>query len=478
MRAALSCFCAHRIAAAALLLAVALAPAAVRAEQQVPASREQISLSFAPVVRQAAPAVVNIYTKRVVQQRGISPLFNDPLFKRFFGEDFGFFGMPRERVQNSLGSGVIVSGDGLIVTNYHVIKGASEIRVVLADRRELEAEMVLEDERTDLSVLRIDPKGETLPFLEFRDSDSIEVGDLVLAIGNPFGVGQTVTSGIVSALARTQAGISDYSFFIQTDAAINPGNSGGALVTLDGKLLGINTAIYSRGGGSIGIGFAIPSNMVRTVVASAMHGGRVMRPWPGLLGQTLTADLAEGFGLERPGGVVVSKIYPGGPADVAGLQRGDAVVAVDGQPVDDLQAFRFRIATRELGTTVDLDVRRDHEAITLALPMARAPETPVRDETLLEGRHPLAGATVANLSPALADELDMEGAWEGVVITDVSRGSPAYRLGFRPRDVMLAVNRVECETVQALRRELERPGEHWAVTFSREGRARTVEISG
>ena len=482
MRAALSCFCGRGITAVAVVavavVMVALAPAPLRAEQQVPASQEQLKLSFAPVVRQVAPAVVNIYTKRVVQQQpGLSPLFSDPLFKRFFGENFGFFGMPRERIQNSLGSGVIVSGDGLIVTNYHVIRGATEIRVVLADRRELEAELVLEDERTDLSVLRIDPQGEPLPFLSFRDSDAIEVGDLVLAIGNPFGVGQTVTSGIVSGLARTQAGISDYAFFIQTDAAINPGNSGGALVTLDGKLLGINTAIYSRSGGSIGIGFAIPANMVRTVVTSALHGGRVMRPWPGLVGQSLTADLAEGFGLERPGGVVVSKVYPGGPAAAAGLRRGDAIVAVDEQPVDDLQAFRFRIATRELGTTVNLDVRRDHQPLTLALPMARAPETPPRDATQLDGRHPLAGATAANLSPALAEELDMEGAWDGVVIVDVARGSPAYRLGFRPGDIMVAVNQVDCETVQTLKTELERPAEHWSITFSRDGRARTVEIS-
>ena len=246
-------------------------------EQGVPTSRIQIELSFAPVVKQVAPAVVNIFSRRIVRQRAVSPLFDDPFFKRFFGEDFGMLGVPRERIQSSLGSGVIVSPDGLIVTNYHVIKGSDEITVVLPDRREFAATLVLDDERTDLAVLRIDAGNDALPSVDFRDSDDVEVGDLVLAIGNPFGVGQTVTSGIVSATARTQVGISDYSFFIQTDAAINPGNSGGALVTLDGKLLGINTAIFSRGGGSIGIGFAIPANMVRTVVACAARGGEIVR---------------------------------------------------------------------------------------------------------------------------------------------------------------------------------------------------------
>ncbi|MGH6947065.1 MAG: trypsin-like peptidase domain-containing protein, partial [Kiloniellales bacterium] len=280
----------------------------------VPVSREQIQLSFAPVVKQVAPAVVNIFSRKVVEERRISPLFDDPLFKRFFGEDFGLFGMPRERIQNSLGSGVIVTADGLVVTNHHVIGDADEITVVLSDRREFPAERVLDDERSDLAVLRIDPKGEPLPTVALRDSDEVEVGDLVLAIGNPFGVGQTVTSGIVSGLARTGVGISDYSFFIQTDAAINPGNSGGALVTLDGKLLGINTAIYSRTGGSIGIGFAIPANMVRTVITSALSGGEIQRAWIGLVGEELTNELAARFGLDRPQGVVVNRVFVGGPA--------------------------------------------------------------------------------------------------------------------------------------------------------------------
>ena len=464
------------IAAIGLAAGLIAGPASA---QSVPESREQIMLSFAPVVKQVSPAVVNIYTKRVVSQRPrFSPLFNDPLFKRFFGDDFGMFGMPRERIQSSLGSGVIVRADGLIVTNYHVIKGATEITVVLSDRREFPAELVLQDERTDLSLLHIDAGGEELPFIPFRDSDSAEVGDLVLAIGNPFGVGQTVTSGIISALARTQVGISDFSFFIQTDAAINPGNSGGALVTLDGKLIGINTAIFSRTGGSIGIGFAIPANMVRTVVASAMNGGRVVRPWAGLTGQTLSSDLAEAFGLDRPGGVIVSQVYPGGPAAQAGLRKGDVIVALDGQPVEDYQALRFRVATREIGGEADLEVWRDRQPIMLRLKMLQAPEDPPRDETELQGRNPLAGATVSNLSPALAEELELSGAWDGVIITAIARGSPARRLGFRPGDMILAVNEMEIGAVDDLTAAVENPARRWTISFRREGRTRTVEISG
>ena len=447
--------------------------------QAVPQSREQITLSFAPLVKAAAPAVVNIYTRRTVSQRPlISPLFNDPLFKRFFGEGFGMRGMPRERVQNSLGSGVIVSEDGLIVTNYHVIKGADEITVVLFDRREFPAEIVLQDERTDLTVLRIDSGGERLMALPIGDSDAVEVGDLVLAIGNPFGVGRTVTSGIVSALARTNTGISDYSFFIQTDAAINPGNSGGALITMDGRLVGINTAIFSKTGGSIGIGFAIPANMVQAVVAGARGGnGKLVRAWPGFLGQTVNTDLAEGFGLDRPGGVAVTQVYPGGPADRAGLRNGDVIVGLDGQPIEDLAALRYRVATRPIGGAVTLDVWRNRAGLEARLPLEAAPEQPPRDQTDLTGRTPLRGARIANLSPALAEELELEGVWEGVIIAAVARGSTAQRLGFRPGDILVAINGREVATVAALNAILAEPIRRWQISFSRDGRVRTVEIS-
>ena len=465
------------LAAIILLLAASIASSPLWADTKVvPDSRAQVELSFAPVVRQVAPAVVNIYAKRMVAQRPISPLFDDPFFKRFFGENFGRFGRPREREQNSLGSGVIVDGTGLVVTNHHVIQGATEITVVLSDRREYPAEIVVDDEDTDLTVLRIDTRGEELPSVPFRDSDQVEVGDIVLAIGNPFGVGQTVTSGIVSALARTQVGINDFSFFIQTDAAINPGNSGGALVTLDGKLLGINTAIYSRSGGSIGIGFAVPSNMVRTVVASARNGGRVVRPWIGLTGQTVDADLAEAVGLDRPGGVIVTRVYDAGPADLAGIEKGDVILAIGSRQVRDLESFRFRVATAQLGDRAEVEVRRKGQTRKVALPLVQAPEDPPRTETLLRNRHPLTGAFVANLSPALAEEIDRPGAWEGVIVMKIRRGSPAHRLRFRKGDIIVAVNREEVKLVRDLEAALNRQTDRWEITIERKGRVRTVEF--
>ena len=299
-----------------LVLVIALgvvgaAPDAL-SEKRLPTSQAEIHLSFAPLVRKAAPAVVNIFTKKTVRSRSFSPLFDDPFFRRFFGENFQFGPRQRRKVQNSLGSGVIVKSDGTIVTNHHVITGADEITVVLSDRTEFDAKILGSDERTDLAILKINPDGRKLPFLPFRDSDDLEVGDLVLAIGNPFGVGQTVTSGIVSALARTQVGINDLNFFIQTDAAINPGNSGGALITLDSKLVGVNSAIYSKGGGSVGIGFAIPANMVRSVLSGITTTGRIVRPWIGAEGQMVTQDIALSMGLRRPSGVLISSIFPKG----------------------------------------------------------------------------------------------------------------------------------------------------------------------
>src|SRR3954469_3203688 len=326
-------------------------------QRALPESRQQITLSFAPLVKQTAPAVVNIYTRRVVQQR-VSPLFDDPFFQRFFGQSSPL-GMPRERVERSLGSGVIVASDGLIVTNDHVVKDSDQITVVLADRREFEARLVSTDSKTDLAILRITPPdSEKLPFLALHDSDDLEVGDLVLAIGNPFGVGQTVTSGIVSALARTAVGVSDFNFFIQTDAAINPGNSGGALVSMDGRLVGINSAIYSRSGGSIGIGFAIPANMVASFLAAELKGGHLDRPWIGVSGQGVSADMAEALGLDHPTGIIVDDIYPGSPAAQAGLKRGEVITAINGKSVKDAGSLRFRLATLDFGNTAILSVLR------------------------------------------------------------------------------------------------------------------------
>lgn len=446
-------------------------------QRAVPDSRQQITLSFAPLVKQTAPAVVNIYTRRVVQQR-MSPLFDDPFFQRFFGQSAPF-GMPRERVERSLGSGVIVAADGLVVTNDHVVKDSDQITVVLADRREFEARIVSTDPKTDLAILRITPpRGESLPFLALHDSDDLEVGDLVLAIGNPFGVGQTVTSGIVSALARTAVGVSDFNFFIQTDAAINPGNSGGALVSMDGRLVGINSAIYSRSGGSLGIGFAIPSNMVRTVVEAVANGGKLVRPWLGVDGQPVTADIASSLGLGRPAGVLVNAVDPKSAAAKAGLRVGDVITAINGRTVDDPEALKFRIATLPVGGQAALTVTRGGSVRQVAFKVTAPPEDPPRDTTPLNGRQPLAGATVANLSPALAEEIGFSGTAVGVVILEVARNSPAARLGVQPGDVVLRIDDREVSGVAQLDRLLSRPQQSWRVTVRRGDQVLTSVVAG
>lgn len=456
------------------LLLTAPLPALAQ-DRAVPANRAEINLSFAPLVKQASPAVVNIYTKRHVQQR-VSPLLQDPLFQRFFGEALS--GIPRERVESSLGSGVILGADGLIVTNAHVIKDSDEITVVLADRREFAAKLVTVDEQVDLAVLHIDPGKEKLPVLDIHDSDNVEVGDLVLAIGNPFGVGQTVTSGIVSAVARTAVGISDYNFFIQTDAAINPGNSGGALIGMDGRLVGINTAIYSRSGGSIGIGFAIPANLVRTVVDAVRHGGKLVRPWIGAGGQPVTSDIATSLGLPRPAGVLINQVRKGGPADQAGLKVGDVVTAINGKPVDDPESMRYRVATLGVGGSTNVTILRGGKEQTAALRLIGPPEDPPRQETTLAGRTPLTGAKVANLNPALAEELRFDGADSGVVVLDVGRGSPAAALGLRPGDVVLSVNNADVRRVADLDTALSGQPRRWTIAVRRGDQTLTTTVGG
>ncbi|MQX37541.1 DegQ family serine endoprotease [Roseospira navarrensis] len=459
-----------------LALALWLAPPTVRA-QEVPASRAEIKLSFAPVVEEAAPAVVNIYSRRVVQERAMPPLFRDPMFRHFFGGPMGP-SRPRERVENALGSGVIVRPDGVILTNNHVIEGADEIKVVLNDRREFDAQLLGTDARTDLAVLTIDPKGESLPALSLGDSDTLAVGDLVIAIGNPFGVGQTVTMGIVSALARTTGGLGDYQSFIQTDAAINPGNSGGALVDMAGRLVGINTAIYSRDGGNVGIGFAVPSDMARVVVDSLLAGGTVTRPWLGLDGQTVTPDIARSLGLARPAGVLLSEVRDEGPARAAGLQRGDVILAFDGRPVDDEEALRFRIGASTVGGTATLRILRDGQERDVDVALEAPPEVPPRNPIWLRGRHPLNDTLVANLNPALAEEMDLLHGQGAVVVLEMGQRSPAPRYGLRPGDVIRAVNGQEPATVRELASLMSRTGPPWRLDVIREGRPAKLVIGG
>ena len=463
---------------AVFFLVVLLAGPASADRHQVPESRAEITLTFAPLVREVAPAVVNIYARRTVTTGVRSPLFNDPLFRRFFGRDFP--GRPRQREQPSLGSGVIVRPDGLVVTNHHVVENAQEIRVVLADGTDFDATLALSDESTDLALLRLDDAGaRTLPVVALGDSDDLAVGDLVLAIGNPFGVGQTVTSGIVSATARTAQGISDYSFFIQTDAAINPGNSGGALIDMAGRLVGINTAIYSRSGGSLGIGFAIPVNMVRAVIDSVDRGTPLLRPWLGADGQDLSAALADSVDRPRPGGVLIHTVVPGGPAERAGLRVGDIVLGIDGQPVNGAEALRFRIATLPLGGEAALEVWRGGDTLTLTLPVEPPPEDPPRNTTLLAGRHPLVGAVVANLSPALIAELRYAGpVRHGVIVLEVRRRSPAARLGLRAGDLIHAVEGAAVDSVADLEDRLAARRSSWRLTIQRDGRLVETVIRG
>jgi Do/DeqQ family serine protease len=470
-------------ALATVISALAAAPTLAQAPAQpglrgVPESRPQVQLTFAPVVRTAAPSVVNVFGSREVTRSPMQGFFDDPMLRRFFG-DRGGGGMPRERVQSSLGSGVIVSAEGLVVTNHHVIAEVDQVRVQLGDRREFDADIVLRDQRTDLAILRLRAPGERFPVISLGDSDALEVGDLVLAIGNPFGVGQTVTSGIVSALARTQVGITDYQFFIQTDAAINPGNSGGALVDMSGRLVGINTAIYSRSGGNHGIGFAIPSAMVRFVVESARSGGQtVRRPWFGATLQVVSREIAESLGMPRPSGAIVANVRGEGPAGRAGLRRGDVIVAVDGQEVVDPDAFGFRFATKPVGGTTRVDVLRQSRRETLTVRLEAAPESRPREAWRVDQRSPFQGAMVQNLSPAVAEEVRVDLEAQGVVITDIAAGTPAQQVGLRPGDILRQINGRDIGSTADLRAVIQQGGRLWRFSIERDGQTMSITLAG
>ncbi len=463
--------------AIAVLIVLILVMANAQAqERRIPGSQGEIQLSFAPIVREAAPAVVNVYSRRVVRQRrSASPFFDDPFFRRFFGERG--FGIPRQRVQQSLGSGVIVSEDGYVVTNHHVIRGGTEIQVVLADRREFEAKVVIKDEQTDLAVMKINAPGEKFPFLALQDSDDLEVGDLVLAIGNPFGVGQTVTSGIVSALARSRVGVSDFQSFIQTDAAINPGNSGGALINMAGNLIGINTAIFSRSGGSNGIGFAVPSNMARVVIDAARGGGKIRRPWFGAEMQPVTQDIADSLGLARPTGAMVKFLHPKGAAAQAGLKRGDIIVEIDGRAINQPADFNYRFATYKIGGTAAVRYLRSGKSRSADVPIMAPVEDPPRNATVVRGRNPFAGATIANLSPALALELKRNIDEAGVVVLKAGRGT-ARRLGFRRGDIIVAVEERRMRSVRDVVRAVRKRQPDWIITIKRGDRVFETTVDG
>lgn len=467
-----------RVFAAVVLFIATIFPlvTVVAVAQTVPQSRQEMMLSFSPLVKKTAPAVVNIYTSKVIKRRQSSPFGDDPFFKKFFGNE-GFLGKQRRRKQNSLGSGVIVEADGYIITNNHVIKNGNDYRVVLADKREFKAKLLLQDPKTDLAILKIDTKGEKLATVALGDSDVVEVGDLVLAIGNPFGVGQTVTSGIVSALARNRVGISSYQFFIQTDAAINPGNSGGALVDMKGRLVGINTAIYTRSGGSNGIGFAIPVNMVKSVIRSSRAGGKIVRPWMGARLQEVTQDIATSVGLERPRGAMISRLHPKSPLALSGLKRGDIIVKLDGKELDSAKEFTYRFATRAIDDEIEVVFRRKRKRFTAGVTLIAAPETVPRNETLIRERSPFSGLVVANVSPAVTSELGVQGISKGVIVMNIKRGL-AKRAGFRKGDVVLEVNDVVIKTVKTLVRVVRQGDGWWDITLRRKGRLRRMRFGG
>ena len=438
----------------------------VQPNRIVPGDVQTMKMSFSPVVKRSAPAVVNISSKRVVRTQA------DPFFSFFSG-----MSPQREQVQGSLGSGAIVRADGIVVTNNHVIEGGQEITVALSDRREFTAKVLLADPRSDLAVLKIDTGGEALPVLPIAGvaapAGEVQVGDLVLAIGDPFGVGQTVTNGIVSALSRTGLGgdAGDFSSYIQTDAAINPGNSGGPLVDMAGNLIGVNTFILSRSGSSAGVGFAIPAPLVRRVVETALGGGTsVQRPWLGAKLQGVDAETARSLGLDRPQGVVVATVYPGGPADRAGVRAGDLILAADGAPVNDEGAVNYSAATHRPGDSVRLTLRRGGAAREATVQLASLPGGP-RDQRTLSGRQPLSGATVVTLTPAAADELGVDPFATGVVL--VQANGIAANQGFRAGDIVKSVNGERIASTGQLARALQ--AGRWSLVVTRGGRDLTAE---
>jgi serine protease Do len=442
--------------------------------EQVPQNRAQIQLSFAPVVKEVAPAVVNVYATTITK-RSASPFANDPFFSQFFGNSPLFESRPRE--SQSLGSGVLVDPKGIIVTNNHVVSGATDVKVATQDGHQYNVDVLLADPKTDLAVLRIKDAGnKTFPTLQLADSDQLQVGDLVLAVGNPFGVGQTVTSGIVSALARTGIESSDYEAFIQTDAAINPGNSGGALVNLKGQLVGINTAIFTQSGGSVGIGFAIPANMVRTVANAGEHGGKLVLPWLGARLQDVTPDIAASLNIDPPRGAMVTEVAKNSPADAAGLKSGDVITAIDGIAVDEPQSLNYRIATKPVGSTATLTFLRNGAQQQASLRLEAAPGS--NESATISGDTRFSGTTAATLTPALAQQLGLPFSAKGVVVTNVAPNSPADNMGLQQGDIILNLNGTQINDVATFKRIASGSPSGWQITLQRQGQMIRTYIEG
>ncbi|MDH4232424.1 MAG: DegQ family serine endoprotease [Nitrospirota bacterium] len=395
--------------------------------------------AMAEVTAAVKPAIVNISTSRTIKISGGMDPFDDPFFRRFFGDNFRHPKQQKEQKSVGLGSGVIVSSDGYIITNYHVVKDAEEIKVLLSDRKEYTGKVIGSDPKTELSIVKIEANG--LPTVSWGNSDQLEVGEVVLAVGNPYGLNQTVTMGIVSAMGRANVGIADYEDFIQTDAAINPGNSGGALVNVKGELVGINTAIYSTTGGYQGIGFAIPSNMVKSVMASLIKKGKVVRGWLGVSIQPITPELAKQFSLKEDIGALVGDVVENSPAEKAGMKRGDVIIEYDGRKIEEPNALRNMVANTSPGGEHEVKIIRNNQPLSLKVTVG---ELPVEEQGEVVSaavyENVMKGVTVQDLTPEIEKKLKIPGRIKGVVVTDVSEESPAAGV-LAPGDVIQEVNR-------------------------------------
>jgi serine protease Do len=430
--------------------------------------------SYAPVVKAVLPSVVNISSSKVVHsgEESAEQLPMDPLFRQFFGEGPGrHFNVPKDRKEKALGSGVIVSPEGYILTNNHVVDGATEVRVTLSDKREFQARIVGTDPKTDIAVLKIE--NEKLMPITIGDSSKVEVGDVALAIGDPFGVGQTVTKGIISATGRGNLGIEDYEDFLQTDAPINPGNSGGALVNDRGELVGINTAIITHGsGGSQGIGFAVPVNLARNVMNQILKNGRVTRAYLGILPQDVTPAMARAFSEKEAKGVVVGDVTASSPAKGAGVQRGDIILELNGKPVADSNQLRMTISMMEPGSTVKLKLIRNGSPRELSVKLAEMPtETAAKLKSGEEGvEKALDGVEVSNLNPEIADQLNLPASTKGVVVTDVDPSGKMADAGLRKGDVIQEVNHQAVKNVSEFQSAIRKGGSDPLLLVNRDGR--------
>ena len=439
-------------------------------ERIVPHHQGEIQYSFAPVAASVAPSIVNIYASKIVESR--RRLFRNPLFEHFFGGGFGF-DLPSKRVENSLGSGIIVDAQkGLIITNNHVIEDASAIKIVLQDRREFEAKRILSNAKLDLAILRLEGAFDDITQAKLGNPDDLQVGDLVLAIGNPFGVGQTVTSGIISGLARTGVGVSDLQSFIQTDAAINPGNSGGALVSMQGEVIGINTAIFSRSGGSQGIGFAIPVNLAKIFIDAARQNRQVAVPWFGLKAKIMDYESAKALGLKQAEGILIEALHPYSPLRKAGLKAGDIITHIDEYAIYSPEELNFRALLRHVGHQAKFRFLRRKQYASIMVGLESAPQIPKANPVTIDFNSPLQGAILANLSPFLAQRLDLPDDESGVVVQDFHENASAMRAGFKIGDMILAINRVEIADTTNLKRLFNRldTSQRWEITIKRQGR--------